>query len=101
MTDASSTQVSAASVFGQMGAPGNAGYCASKAAVIGLSRTAAKENPHVRINCVSPGKPPSRVSGHTMFPWSHGAFVRLTAMANFNVQGQLIHPCQLVKTQKM
>lgn len=49
-------QVSAASVFGQMGAPGNAGYCSSKAAVIGVSRTAAKENPHLRINCVSPGK---------------------------------------------
>ncbi|KAI1848130.1 hypothetical protein JX266_005843 [Neoarthrinium moseri] len=47
--------VSAASVFGQFGAPGNAAYCASKAAVIGLSRTAAKENAHVRINCVSPG----------------------------------------------
>ena len=47
--------VSAASVFGQMGSPGVAAYCASKAAVIGLSRTAAKENPQVRINCVSPG----------------------------------------------
>ncbi|KAI1086796.1 hypothetical protein F5B19DRAFT_487230 [Rostrohypoxylon terebratum] len=48
-------RVSAASVFGQFGAPGNAAYCASKAAVIGLMRTAAKENQHVRINCVSPG----------------------------------------------
>ncbi len=48
-------QVSAASTFGQFGAPGNAAYCASKAAVIGLSRTAAKENPNVRVNCVSPG----------------------------------------------
>lgn len=49
-------QVCAASVFGQMSSPGVAGYCASKAAVIGLVRTAAKENPHVRMNCVSPGK---------------------------------------------
>ena len=49
-------QVSAASVFGQMGSPGVAAYCASKAAVIGLVRTAAKENPHVRMNCVAPGK---------------------------------------------
>ena len=49
-------QVCAASVFGQMGSPGVAGYCASKAAVIGLVRTAAKENPHVRMNCVAPGK---------------------------------------------
>ncbi|KXH53951.1 hypothetical protein CSAL01_04233 [Colletotrichum salicis] len=47
--------VSAASVFGQFGAPGNAAYCASKAAVIGLSRTAAKENQTIRVNCVSPG----------------------------------------------
>ncbi|OHE95085.1 hypothetical protein CORC01_09609 [Colletotrichum orchidophilum] len=47
--------VSAASVFGQFGAPGNAAYCASKAAVIGLSRTAAKENQEIRVNCVSPG----------------------------------------------
>ncbi|KAI1425432.1 hypothetical protein F5Y12DRAFT_375091 [Xylaria sp. FL1777] len=47
--------VSAASVFGQFGAPGNAAYCASKAAVINLSRTAAKENENIRINCVSPG----------------------------------------------
>lgn len=49
-------QVCAASVFGQMGSPGVAGYCASKAAVIGLVRTAAKENPHVRMNCIAPGK---------------------------------------------
>ncbi|KND90768.1 3-oxoacyl-[acyl-carrier-protein] reductase FabG, partial [Tolypocladium ophioglossoides CBS 100239] len=47
--------VTAASVFGQFGAPGNAAYCASKAAVIGLSRAAAKENQHIRVNCVSPG----------------------------------------------
>jgi arginine metabolism regulation protein II len=48
-------QVSAASTFGQFGAPGNAAYCASKAAVIGLTRTAAKENQHIRVNAVSPG----------------------------------------------
>ena len=39
-----------------MGALNNAAYGASKAAVIGLSRTAAKENPHIRVNCVAPGK---------------------------------------------
>ncbi|KAK7229554.1 hypothetical protein V2G26_001724 [Clonostachys chloroleuca] len=54
MTDGASI-VSAASVFGQFGAPGNSAYCASKAAVIGLTRTAAKENQKIRINCVSPG----------------------------------------------
>ncbi|KAE8323234.1 hypothetical protein BDV39DRAFT_218022 [Aspergillus sergii] len=47
--------VSAASAFGQMGSPGVAPYCASKAAVIGLTRTAAKENQHIRVNCVAPG----------------------------------------------
>jgi len=49
-------QVSAASVFGQMGSPGVAPYCASKAAVIGLTRTAAKENQNIRVNCVAPGE---------------------------------------------
>ncbi|KAE8366747.1 hypothetical protein BDV27DRAFT_170538 [Aspergillus caelatus] len=47
--------VSAASAFGQMGSPAVAPYCASKAAVIGLTRTAAKENQHIRVNCVAPG----------------------------------------------
>ncbi|CEJ61167.1 Putative Dehydrogenases with different specificities [Penicillium brasilianum] len=47
--------VNAASAFGQMGSPGVSPYCASKAAVIGLSRTAAKENKDIRVNCVSPG----------------------------------------------
>ncbi|THW70374.1 hypothetical protein D6D19_07855 [Aureobasidium pullulans] len=47
--------VSAASVFGQFGSAGVSAYCASKAAVINLTRTAAKENPHIRLNCVSPG----------------------------------------------
>ncbi|KAE8390431.1 hypothetical protein BDV23DRAFT_172409 [Aspergillus alliaceus] len=46
--------VSAASTFGQMGSPGIAPYCASKAAVIGLTRTATKENQHIRVSCVSP-----------------------------------------------
>ncbi|KAI1362922.1 hypothetical protein F5Y08DRAFT_256510 [Xylaria arbuscula] len=55
MAEGGGSIVSAASVFGQFGAPGNAAYCASKAAVIGLSRTAAKENQNIRINCVSPG----------------------------------------------
>ena len=39
-----------------MGSPGVAPYCASKAAVIGLTRTAAKENQHIRVNCVAPGE---------------------------------------------
>ncbi|KAF2124607.1 NAD(P)-binding protein, partial [Dothidotthia symphoricarpi CBS 119687] len=47
---------SAAIIFGQFGAPGNAAYCASQAAVISLSRTAAKENQKIRVNFVAPGK---------------------------------------------
>ncbi|OAL07222.1 NAD(P)-binding protein [Phaeosphaeriaceae sp. SRC1lsM3a] len=47
--------VSAASVFGQFGAPGCAPYCATKAAVTAMSQVAAKENPAIRINCVAPG----------------------------------------------
>ncbi|KEF59589.1 uncharacterized protein A1O9_04435 [Exophiala aquamarina CBS 119918] len=47
--------VSAASTFGQIGAPGNVAYCASKAAVIAAMRTAAKEHQHIRVNCVAPG----------------------------------------------
>ncbi|RMZ91358.1 hypothetical protein DV736_g1388, partial [Chaetothyriales sp. CBS 134916] len=47
--------VSAASTFGQIGAPGNVAYCASKAAVIAATRTAAKEHDHIRVNCVAPG----------------------------------------------
>lgn len=49
-------QVSTSSTFGQFGVPGNAPYCASKAAVIALTRTAAKEHPKIRVNAVSPGK---------------------------------------------
>ncbi|KAI6765190.1 hypothetical protein HG531_012289 [Fusarium graminearum] len=56
--------VSAASVFGQFGAPGHVAYCASKAAVIGLSRTAAKENEHIRVNCVSPGSVSTAMNQH-------------------------------------
>ncbi|KAH0841968.1 hypothetical protein AYO21_02981 [Fonsecaea monophora] len=63
MKDGSSI-VSAASVWGQFGAPGNAAYCASKAAVIGLTRTAAKENEKVRVNCVSPGSVATAMSVH-------------------------------------
>jgi NAD(P)-dependent dehydrogenase (short-subunit alcohol dehydrogenase family) len=54
--DKSNFQVSAASTFAQFGAPGNAAYCASKAAVIQLTRTAAKEHSNIRVNAVAPGK---------------------------------------------
>ncbi|PNS16179.1 Levodione reductase [Sphaceloma murrayae] len=47
--------VNAASVFGQYGAPNNVAYNASKGAVIQLTRTAAKENQHIRVNAVAPG----------------------------------------------
>ncbi|KIW83764.1 hypothetical protein Z517_03010 [Fonsecaea pedrosoi CBS 271.37] len=47
--------VSAASVDGQIGWPLLGAYCASKHAVIGLSKSAARENPDIRVNCVAPG----------------------------------------------
>ncbi|KAL6914925.1 hypothetical protein FSST1_012685 [Fusarium sambucinum] len=56
--------VSAASAFRQFGAPGHVAYCASKAAVIGLSRTAAKENEHIRVNCISPGSVSNAINQH-------------------------------------
>ena len=49
-------QVSAASTFGQLALANTSIYCASKAAVIALSKSAAKENKVVRINCVAPGE---------------------------------------------
>lgn len=45
-----------ASVAGLMGFPGLAAYVASKHAVIGLTKTAAKEAAHrgIRVNAVAP-----------------------------------------------
>ena len=48
-------QVSAASVNGQLGYESLGAYCASKHAVIGISRCAARENPDIRVNCIAPG----------------------------------------------
>ncbi|KIV98506.1 uncharacterized protein PV09_09683 [Verruconis gallopava] len=49
--------VNASSIAGIMGFPKNAAYTASKHAVIGLSRSAAKEvgDRFIRVNCISPG----------------------------------------------
>ena len=52
----SPVQVSAASTLGLVGFPRHSVYCASKHAVIGLTRAVAKENPDIRVNCVAPGK---------------------------------------------
>jgi len=48
--------VNAASICGLIGFPKNAAYTASKHAVIGLSRAAAKEvgEREIRINCIAP-----------------------------------------------
>jgi NAD(P)-dependent dehydrogenase (short-subunit alcohol dehydrogenase family) len=48
--------VNAASICGTIGFPKNSAYTASKHAVIGLSRSAAKEvgDREIRINCIAP-----------------------------------------------
>lgn len=48
--------VNAASLCGVIGFPKNAAYTASKHAVIGLSRSAAKEvgDREIRVNCIAP-----------------------------------------------
>ena len=53
----SGTIVNISSVVGQMGNPGQANYVASKAGVIGLTKTFAKEfgSRGVRVNAVAPG----------------------------------------------
>ncbi|KAH7411524.1 oxidoreductase [Cadophora sp. MPI-SDFR-AT-0126] len=47
--------VCAASVLGQIGGAGIGAYTTSKHAIMGLARSAARENPHIRINCIAPG----------------------------------------------
>ncbi|KEF58323.1 uncharacterized protein A1O9_06249 [Exophiala aquamarina CBS 119918] len=47
--------VNASSVAGHIGFQGMAAYCASKAAVNLLTKTAAREHPGIRVNAVSPG----------------------------------------------
>ncbi|WP_428062179.1 3-oxoacyl-[acyl-carrier-protein] reductase [Candidatus Avelusimicrobium fimicolum] len=49
--------VNISSVVGEMGNPGQANYVASKAGIIGLTKTLAKEfgSRHVRVNAVAPG----------------------------------------------
>lgn len=71
-------QVSAASVDGQAGFANASVYCASKHAVIGMSRSAAKENENIRINCVAPGTFQSMLKNHTAVP--RQATVFLTAI---------------------
>lgn len=48
--------VNAASVAGLVGSPGNSAYTASKHGVVGLTRSAAKEQgqTNVRVNCICP-----------------------------------------------
>lgn len=50
------SSVNAASICGVIGFPKNAAYTASKHAVIGLSRAAAKEvgDREIRVNCIAP-----------------------------------------------
>ncbi|KAH3967699.1 hypothetical protein HBI56_034280 [Parastagonospora nodorum] len=49
--------VNASSILGVIGAPKNLAYCASKHAVVGMTRVAAKElgPKKIRVNCICPG----------------------------------------------
>ncbi|KAH7081420.1 3-alpha--hydroxysteroid dehydrogenase [Paraphoma chrysanthemicola] len=49
--------VNAASILGLIGAANNLAYCASKHAVVGMTRSAAKElgKRQIRVNCICPG----------------------------------------------
>lgn len=73
-------QVSAASVDGQAGFANASVYCASKHAVIGMSRSAAKENENIRINCVAPGTSHSIRLGENHPSFTHQTTVGLTTI---------------------
>jgi NAD(P)-dependent dehydrogenase (short-subunit alcohol dehydrogenase family) len=59
LTSDNALKVNAASIAGLIGFEGMTPYVASKHAVVGLTKTAAKDNPHVRLNCVAPGMSPN------------------------------------------
>jgi NAD(P)-dependent dehydrogenase (short-subunit alcohol dehydrogenase family) len=46
--------VNAASIAGLAGLPYGASYVASKHAVVGLTKAAARENPNIRVNAIAP-----------------------------------------------
>lgn len=49
--------VNVASIAGHIGVAGSSAYCASKHAVIGLTKTVAREegDAGIRVNCIAPG----------------------------------------------
>ncbi len=49
--------INISSIVGVMGNPGQANYCASKAAIIGMSKSMAQElaTRNITVNCVAPG----------------------------------------------
>ncbi|KAJ5392506.1 hypothetical protein N7509_007996 [Penicillium cosmopolitanum] len=85
--------VSAASTFGQISMPNSSAYCASKAAVIALSKSAAKENRNVRINCVAPEN-----EGTVLTPMSaHGDPKRSESGIMENAQKRVGSPDEVAK----
>jgi NAD(P)-dependent dehydrogenase (short-subunit alcohol dehydrogenase family) len=56
MANMANCTVNAASIAGLIGRKNNAAYVASKHGVVGLTRSAAKEEGHrnIRVNCIAP-----------------------------------------------
>jgi NAD(P)-dependent dehydrogenase (short-subunit alcohol dehydrogenase family) len=87
------TIVTVASVDGLLAEQGAASYCASKAALIQLSRATAVDFAHrgVRVNCVCPG-----TTDTPMFRWhlarSHDPPAQLAERSARNPLGRILDP---------
>jgi NAD(P)-dependent dehydrogenase (short-subunit alcohol dehydrogenase family) len=70
-----------ATVAGMMGGPATAAYAASKAAVIGLTKSLASElaPEGVRVNCIAPGMVQSEMTEHVRQALSREQFAAIAA----------------------